>query len=572
MGNSFKSFDGAEIFYKHWAGTSETGSKKAIVLLHRGHEHYLRISHLVDELGLDDFHFFAWDMRGHGKSKAHTTEFAELARDLHCFVEHIKAKHDIREEDIAIIAQSMGAAVAALWVHDYVPNIRALVLGAPAFSIRLYVPFAVQGLGILYNLRGDFKIKSYVNASWLTHDKERITSYDDDTDITKDISVKVLLGLFETSKRVVDDAQSIYTPTQIFNAGSDWVVKAGIQKSFFDNLSSPQKEYHEMPNFYHDIFGESGRHLVFERIKRFISKCFETEVKYPSLLDADKSGFTRVEADKLSLPSGALKGIYWNLQKKLVKYASGLSDGVKLGFERGFDSGSSLDYIYKNQPSGTTRFGEFVDFIYLGAIGWRGIRQRKIHMEELLKFCIKSLREKEKRVDIVDIAAGHGRYVLETISQITPLPDSVLLRDFSEVNVKEGSSLIKAKGLGERVKFARGDAFDKNSLASLESPTIAIVSGLYELFGDNQMIKNSLEGLANTLQSGSFLIYTGQPWHPQLEYIARVLPSHQGGKPWVMRRRTARELDQLVTNAGFTKITTRIDIWGIFTVSVAVRT
>lgn len=66
-------------------------------------------------------------------------------------------------------------------------------------------------------------------------------------------------------------------------------------------------------------------------------------------------------------------------------------------------------------------------------------------------------------------------------------------------------------------------------------------------------------------------MYTGQPWHPQLEMIARVLPSHRDFKPWVMRRRTQGEMDQLVEAAGFRKIDQAIDEWGIFTVSLAER-
>ena len=70
---------------------------------------------------------------------------------------------------------------------------------------------------------------------------------------------------------------------------------------------------------------------------------------------------------------------------------------------------------------------------------------------------------------------------------------------------------------------------------------------------------------------GGYLIYTGQPWHPQLEMIARALTSHRDGQAWVMRRRSQQELDQLVAAAGFEKLEQRIDEWGIFTVSVARR-
>ena len=66
-------------------------------------------------------------------------------------------------------------------------------------------------------------------------------------------------------------------------------------------------------------------------------------------------------------------------------------------------------------------------------------------------------------------------------------------------------------------------------------------------------------------------IYTGQPWHPQIELIARTLTSHRGHQPWIMRRRTQAELDELVRSAGFSKIEQWIDDWGMFTVSIARR-
>lgn len=53
--------------------------------------------------------------------------------------------------------------------------------------------------------------------------------------------------------------------------------------------------------------------------------------------------------------------------------------------------------------------------------------------------------------------------------------------------------------------------------------------------------------------------------------IARVL-INRDGKPWVMRRRTQAEIDELVAAAGFEKLGMKIDPYGIFTVSTARRT
>jgi 1-acyl-sn-glycerol-3-phosphate acyltransferase len=68
------------------------------------------------------------------------------------------------------------------------------------------------------------------------------------------------------------------------------------------------------------------------------------------------------------------------------------------------------------------------------------------------------------------------------------------------------------------------------------------------------MVSASLAGLAEAIPAGGYLVYTGQPWHPQLELIARALTSHRSGQAWIMRRRTQAEMDQLVAAAGFRKI------------------
>src|SRR5207244_13399114 len=96
-------------------------------------------------------------------------------------------------------------------------------------------------------------------------------------------------------------------------------------------------------------------------------------------------------------------------------------------------------------------------------------------------------------VHIVDIAAGHGRYVLEALDGAPTAPDSVLLRDYSELNVDQGSALIRAKGLARVATFVRGDACDRGSLAGIvPRPTVGIVPGLYELLPVNALVRASL--------------------------------------------------------------------------------
>ena len=152
---------------------------------------------------------------------------------------------------------------------------------------------------------------------------------------------------------------------------------------------------------------------------------------------------------------------------------------MKLGFDTGFDSGSTLDYVYRNKPTGKGGLGRMIDTNYLNSIGWRGIRQRKLNVEELLRLAMAKLRDDQREVRIVDIAAGHGCYILEALQGVSPLPESILLRDYSDINVRDGGALIR-EGPGDIAQFVKGDAFDRADLAALDpKPTLAVVSGLY---------------------------------------------------------------------------------------------
>jgi alpha-beta hydrolase superfamily lysophospholipase/16S rRNA G966 N2-methylase RsmD len=583
--HTFAAVDGAEIFYRHWpslnASANNSAAKRAIILFHRGHEHSGRQQDVVDSLNMPDYACFAWDARGLGKSpgvRGFAENFGMFTKDADVFARHICSEYGYKMEDIAVIAQSVGGVIAAAWVHDYAPDIRCLVLASPALKVKLYVPFArtnlafMQKLGLSKAIPALAFVNSYVKAKWLTHDAARIASYDADPLITRPIAVNILLELYETAERLVKDAAAITTPTQFLVSGKDWVVHQKPVRDLYVNLGAKTKEYHVFDGFFHDTLGEKDRHLPLKKAREFIETQFSRPFHQPDLSKSDLAGFTFDEAENLKKPLAkySFKNMYFAATRANIAFGSKTSIGLKLGVDTGFDSGSTLDYVYENQARGKGMLGRFADRTYLDAIGWRGIRIRKVHIEALLAKAATLLRADSQAVRIIDIAAGHGRYALE--AAVAVQADHVLLRDYSELNVTGGRALIQQLGLQDKAQFTQADAFDEQSIAAVTpKPTLAIVSGLYELFPENSPIQASLAGVHQALAAGGYLVYTNQPWHPQLELIARTLTSHRQNKSWIMRRRTQREMDQLVANAGFEKIDQCSDTWGIFSVSLAKR-
>lgn len=455
--------------------------------------------------------------------------------------------------------------VASTWVHDYAPNIKGMALVAPAFKIKLYVPFATPCLKLALQFKPTLNITSYVKSKFLTHDKSEQLKYDTDEKITPNIPASQLTTLLDTGKRIVDDAAMIVVPTLVLSADKDYVVDSSIQGDFYANLSSPLKRFVQLENFFHGVLYEENAQLAIDEIANFIEQAFAFE-------PVDKSEklitITQQECDKISYGSlPLLSKLNFALQRNAMKYVGFVSRGMEIGLQYGFDSGVTLDHVYKNKPKGISAVGRFIDKGYLNSIGWKGIRQRKRHAIIAIKQKIIELQSQGKEVNILDIAGGPARYLIEIADDHRDV--RVQVRDYQRQNVEQGIKLAEQKGL-TNITYIQSDAFDPSSYANKDFiPNIVIISGVFELFPDNALISHAITGVSSIIEDQGYLIYTGQPWHPQLVQIANVLGNHQDSK-WIMRRRSQYELDRLFASFGFIKDSMQIDNWGIFTVSSAV--
>lgn len=261
------------------------------------------------------------------------------------------------------------------------------------------------------------------------------------------------------------------------------------------------------------------------------------------------------------------KRLKYQLIRTLFRTIGMMSEGIRHGWKYGFDSGESLDYVYENKARGFGPVGRLLDRFYLNSAGWSGIRTRRVNMQESISWAFDQCKNGDETIELIDVASGPGRYVLDVLnSRSHEMNVHATLHDMDEVGLALGRGKAAALNLSN-VDFVKRDAF-RPCGATEGKADIAIVSGLYELFPDNELISASLDSISSRVKEGGYLIYTNQPWHPQLEFIANVLDNREG-KPWVMRCRTQEEIDKLVADAGFQKVSMKSDDAGIFTVSIA---
>ncbi|WP_372861870.1 alpha/beta fold hydrolase [Psychrobacter sp.] len=590
----YNAYDGTAIYYRYWLTMPLEGIKKAsqplrqVILLHRGHEHSGRLAELGEQFAMAGYQVFAWDARGNGRSggiKDHAESVTELERDLDGFVQLVIGQTGIAIEDTLIVASSIGAVLAAAWVHDYAPNIRGMILGTPALSIRLYMPFAIPSLKVARALGLMSRVSSYVKAQVLTHDKDAQQAYNADPLISNSISTDLLIDTHATGQRLLDDASAITVPTFVLCAGKDYVVDKQAERDFYEAINTTDKRWQLYPDSYHAIFHETNKADVFADCINFAEQVFSKDVKAPDLSLAHLNSASKDKVDRLAIkpfnPSFAITRF------AMQKFGH-VSDAIATGLEHGFDSGHSLDHVYYNQPSGQNKFGQAVDKFYLSNIGWQGIRIRREHILDLAREALADIKSGNQnqasqnstesfQPKLLDIASGHGFYAFDLLTEFTKLHAE--LRDYEQHNIQALQAKAEQLEIADRVMTCQKDAFDPANYVDEQKETgstdetkfdIAIASGVFELFSDNMLPATALAGIYDSLKSDGYLLYTNQPWHPEQEFISKTLNNHRGSS-WVMRCRSQAEMDQLVENAGFKKVAMRIDKFGIFTVSLAIK-
>jgi hypothetical protein len=310
----------------------------------------------------------------------------------------------------------------------------------------------------------------------------------------------------------------------------------------------------------------------------------------------------------------------WRALSLLLRTIGQASDGIRLGYHHGFDSGPMLDYVYANRARGRFGYGRLADRVYLDSIGWRAIRARKALLQDVLRTEIARHHAAGRPTVLLDVAAGPGRYLQELAVEATRAQSSTTLAHHRSSGLTEGGAAsragappavpagphdvadrsatsrlgtappspaaltiicrdLDAAGLAQgraratalrltSLRYERGDACDPASLAQVTPrPNVVVASGLYELL-DEALIQRSMVGVYALLPPGGRFVFTTQVSHPQLELIANVLPN-RFGEPWVMACRALAEVESYAHTAGFRVLTSQLEPHGLFAVTTA---
>jgi len=224
----------------------------------------------------------------------------------------------------------------------------------------------------------------------------------------------------------------------------------------------------------------------------------------------------------------------------LLNTVGRLSDGIRLGWRTGFDSGLMLEYIYENKPRGISPIGRLLDKQFISHDVWNGVRSRR-------EFLIGQLNEAINHYDhplLFDFAAGLGSYLFA-------LPENrarIIAGDFEIEAVQAGKK--KAERLNrEDIHFQQANAFIKEELPT-QHADILVSSGFFDILVEETEIHQVLKNGSAITKPGARWVFTIQEHHPDLRLLKEtMIDLHK--KSWDLVPRSAEQLAKWAEDFGW---------------------
>jgi hypothetical protein len=243
-----------------------------------------------------------------------------------------------------------------------------------------------------------------------------------------------------------------------------------------------------------------------------------------------------------------------------------VSDGLRIGYRHGFESGPFMDHVYADRPSGRAGLGREIDRRLLRRRTCVAFRDIRGLAEQAVR---EALAASEAPAPVVaDLAAGPAPYLLSAVAGHGSA--RAVLCDIAPAALDNARAAAQRLGVADRAAFVRANAFARAALAALApKPDVVLELGLYGIEHDDAVVERHFLDLAELVAPGQ-IVFNVQTRNPEIEYIARVWVN-AAGERCVWRLRPVEQILGYAAAAGYAPASITADRFGIYRVVRLVR-
>ena len=253
--------DGIELFYKK----DLSKEPKGVILINHGFaEHSGRYDYVANVFSKGGYNVYRYDLRAHGKSKSELgliESFNDFINDADEMVDLIINEN--KKLPIFMLGHSMGGLINALYGFKFKDKIKGQIFSGAALGTLpsakgIKSNFLVMGNVLFKNTM----IKNPIDDA-LCSDRDVFQAYLDDPLVLNKASLNFYVEFLINSIKKFDTQVKDYSlPCFITHGEEDRVVPKELSLSFYDRISSSDKEIKIYKNLYHEILNEKEKDQI----------------------------------------------------------------------------------------------------------------------------------------------------------------------------------------------------------------------------------------------------------------------------------------------------------------------
>lgn len=259
--------------FEHW-WKPKHGAHAVVVLVHGLKDHGARYVHAGEWLAGRGYSVYALDLRGHGESDGErffVESFDEYVDDLEMFVERVREREP--EKAIFVLGHSMGGAVASLFVLDRQPDLRGLVLSAPALEPNGDVsPLLIRLSGLISRFFPRAPVTK-VDVTALSHLPQVIeAARKDPLSNERPAPARTGYEILQAMRRIRERAHEITLPLLVMHGTDDHLTNPQGSERLHKLAGSKDREIKLYAGLYHEILNEPEWERVLEDVATWLDE------------------------------------------------------------------------------------------------------------------------------------------------------------------------------------------------------------------------------------------------------------------------------------------------------------
>lgn len=272
---TYVAIDGDNLAIQDWPLEKGRPLRGVVMLVHGLGEHAGRYEHVARRLNDWGFAVRGYDQYGHGESgglRGGLPSDNRLVEDLADVLTSTRARMD-RDTPLILFGHSMGGLVAARMVALGLVPVEGLVLSSPAFDIGMNLWRRLL-LEVLPAIAPNLRVRHGFDPRGLSHDLQVVQAYQQDRLVHDRISGRLARFMVEAGSACIEAAPAWQVPTLLLYADADQVVSPRGSQAFARAAPARVVETHGFDGYYHEIFNEVGREVVFARLQQWLDRWF----------------------------------------------------------------------------------------------------------------------------------------------------------------------------------------------------------------------------------------------------------------------------------------------------------